>query len=159
MTGAGAEFVKWLGQAVVVGFGWWVVHVLTTSRDRDKARREILVDSADGLGESLSALFLEARAYHLASRDVASELRIKMTLQDLAMRATGLSELCRDEAKLAPCRSDIATLRRAITGKHFEDEHLVGIKEADQQLQSIAEAVLRAKRSLLQLKHAQFPPR
>lgn len=154
---AGVEFITWLGQAAVVGLGWWVVHRLSASRDLDKARRELVAKSADGLSDAVTVLLGEAREYHLASRDVACELRIKMTLQDLAMRITGLSEVCGEEMTLAPCRAEIASLRRAITGQHFEDEHVGPLADMDGQFQSIADATLRAKRSLLKLKHRQFP--
>ena len=147
----------WLGQAFVIGLGWWVVHRLSAARDRDKARREMVAKSVDGLADGLSGVLTDARDYHISVREVSRELKIKMTLQDLAMRVAGLAEVCADEAFLAPCRADIAALRRAITGEHFEDEHLGPLPDAARQLQSIAEAILRAKRSFLRLKHRQFP--
>ena len=151
-----AELVKFLGQAVIVVVGWWVVHQLSSARDRDKSRRELVAKSADALADALGPLLIEAREYHLTARDVARELQLKMALQDLSMRASGLSEVCSDESFLAPCRGDIGGLRRAITGVHFEDEHLEPSGATDSQLQVVAEAVLRARRSLLRLKHRQF---
>lgn len=158
MSSTAAEFFKWVGQAIVVGLGWLVVHHLSVKRDRENSRREMLAASADGLAEALGALLAEGREYHLRGRSVSTELRIKMTLQDLAMRVSGLSDLCQETAHLASCRSDIGAVRRAITGRHFEDEHIVQLHEADTQLESIADAVIRAKRSCLRLKHNQFLP-
>lgn len=155
----GADFIKWVGQALVVGLGWLVVHKLSSARDRDKARREMVAKSVDGLAETLNALFLEVRTYHLNARDVACELKIKMTLQDMAMRAIALSDICSEQPSLAQCRADIASLRRAITGKHFEDEHTGQLTETDPQFQLTVDATLRTKRSLLTLKHRQFPPK
>lgn len=160
MTGAGAEslseFWKWIGQAIAVGVGWYVVHKLSASRDRDKSRREMVVRSADQLIDALSALLSDAHRYHLGPRSVEAELRIKMALQDMAMRTSGLSEVVRDRPLLAPCSSEIAGVRRSVTGRHFEDEHEGPLQEGSDQVQVVAEAILRAKRAFLRLKHCQF---
>ena len=162
MSGSGqgfaVELLKWVTQALVVGVGWLVVHRLSAQRDRDKARREMVAKSADSLVDAVTSLLVEAREYHLSERDVGKELRIKMALQDTAMRASSLSEISQDESVLAPCRADIAALRRAITGAHFEDEYEGALAESESQFQEIADAVSRTKRSLLRLKHRQFPP-
>jgi hypothetical protein len=152
-----SEFWMWIGQALVVAFGWWVVHRLSSARDRDKSRREMVAKSADQLIDALSAHLVIAHEYHLKTRDVTAELKIKMSIQDMAMRATGLSEISSDESVLAPCRSEIAAVRRAVTGAHFEDEHDGPLNESSQQVQDVAEAVSRAKRAVLRLKHRQFP--
>ena len=152
------EFVKWLGQAAVVGIGWAVVHHLSARRDLDKARREMTAKSADGLADALSSILTEARSYHLNGRDQKLELALKMALQDVAMRVQALSDICPEKAALARCRAAVAALRRATTGQHFEDEHLGPLPENAQQLEEIADAVLRAKRDLLGLKHLQFSP-
>lgn len=151
------DFFEWFGQVAVLGVGWFVVHKLSVQRDRDKARRELVVKSVDGLGEAIDGLVQDAVGYHLSARDASLERKIKMTLQDLAMRAVALSDSCGSEAALAQCRSDIAALRRAITGQHFEDEHEGPVPDSSPQLQTIAECIMRAKRDLLRLKHQQFP--
>lgn len=156
MSGTG-DFFAWLGQAAVVGFGWWVIHHLSAKRDRDKARREMVADSADHIAEQLDEVHAFARSYHLNDRDSGAEIRIKMTLQDASMHAAGLSDICGDGVTLARCRAEISAMRKAITGEHFEDEHLGPLRESDEQFQRIADAFLRAKRCLLQLKHLQFP--
>ena len=154
--GSSAAFLGWLGQAVLVGLGWYAVHHLSVRRDLDKARREMLAASVDGLIDSVTTLFDEARAYHLGSRSEDSEITIKMSLQDLANALRGLDKLRPDLALLAKCRSEVALLRKAITGKHFEDEHEQPLMPGDAIVQSVAEVVLRTKRSLLELKHTQF---
>lgn len=153
---ADAEFFKWVGQAAVVGFGWFVVHRLSAARDLDKARRELVAKSADGLSDALNVLLSDARAYHLGARSIPSEIQIKMALQDVTMRTIGLSEVCSDAAALAQCRADLALIRRAVTGHHFEDEHFAPLPETDQQFQAIGDGIFRAKRSFLKLKHLQF---
>lgn len=152
----GGEFLKFLGQAVVVGIGWFVVNRLSALRERDKARRDIVVESAEGLADEIDELLTDARSYHLGNRDSAAELSLKMTIQNLAMRTLALSDICADERLLAPCRADVAALRKAVTGRHFEDEHEGPLKEGDIQVQLMAEAALKAKRGLLKLKHAQY---
>ncbi|MGA0571158.1 hypothetical protein ACO2Q9_10605 [Variovorax sp. VNK109] len=150
-------FLTWLGQAGVVALGWYVVHNLSSGRDRDKARREMVATSAEGLSNALTDLLTEARNYHLSARNVTSELKIKMTLQDISMRVIALSDIESDQKILTPCRSELSALRRAISARHFEDEHIAPLNEADPQYQEIAEATLRAKRALLTVKHKQFP--
>lgn len=151
------SFLGWLGYVVVIVVGWVVVHVLSNRRDRDKARREMLATSVDDVSRALTELIGDARAYHLESRDKAREVKLKMTLQDLGMRLTALDDLDSEHTNLARCRGDLGVLRRAITGAHFEDEHLAPMDESDQILQEIADALLRCQRSLLTAKHAQFP--
>ena len=151
------EFVKWLSQLAAVGVGWYVVHRLSAQRDRDKARREMVAKSADGLTDALLVILSESREYHLKDRDRKLELKLKMSLQDLAMRVQGLSDICTDEKALAPCRAEVAALRRKVTGRHFEDEHIDPLLDSDRQLEDMAEVVMRARRQLLRLKHLQFP--
>lgn len=151
------EFLKSLFQAVVIGSGWYVVHRLSANRDRDKARREMVSESADGLLESLDSLLVSARDYHLTERSVPVELTLKMSLQDLGMRLQGLSIVCADAPTLASCRAEVAALRRAITAHHFEDEHLAPLADSDRQIEDIADVLLRAKRQVLRLKFLQFP--
>lgn len=150
------EFLKFLGQVVVVAIGWFVVNQLSLTRERDKARRDIVVKSTELLSDGIDKILTESRMYHLQERDTARELVLKMTLQDLAMRMAALSDICDQERLLAPCRSDIAGIRRAVTGTHFEDEHDGKLPETSVHLQAMAESTLKAKRSLLKLKHEQY---
>lgn len=151
-----SDFWKWLGQAIVVVIGWAVVHWLSAARDRDMARREMVVKSADHLIDALGTHLSVAHDYHLKARDASAELKIKMAIQDMAIRTQGLSDILNDERALATCRAEVALVRRAVTGKHFEDEHDGSLSESAPQVQGIAEAVLRAKRAFLRLKHRQF---
>ena len=150
------EFAQFLGQVLVVAIGWFVVNRLAETREREKARRDIVVKSAESMSEGIDKILAEGRAYHLADRDTARELSLKMTLQDLAMRMAAMSDFCAHERLLAPCRSDIAGVRRAVTGVHFEDEHDGKLPETSVHLQVMAESALKAKRSLLRLKHQQY---
>lgn len=152
MNGAGG----W-ATAVLVIVGWVVVHLLSAARDRDKARREMISKALDGIAESLSAIHDSARGYHLSARDFGAELRLKNSLQDFAMCLVNLTHACAEKDQLGRCIRDAGGLRRAITGKHFEDEHLIPLESDATQLQWMAEAYLSAKRNLQLLKYAQFP--
>lgn len=156
MTEAGSAFLAWIGQALVVGAGWYVVHRLTVNRDIDKARRETVVKSTDSLSEDIGKLLLEARTYHSNARDISAELRLKMALQDVAIKVNGLSDIFLEAPLLAQARSQILALRKATTGNHFEDEHLQPLDNASPQFQLMAEAALELKRSLLKIKNRQF---
>lgn len=154
MSEEGRAFLSWVGQAAVVGIGWYVVHRLTANRDRDKARVDSIKDALEALSDDASALLLEARAYHLAARDVQKELHIKMTIQDLAIRLNALSDIHADTPAFALCRSHILSMRKTITGAHFDDEHTGPLSDADPQFELMAAAVLELKRSLLKVRNS-----
>lgn len=137
--------------------GWVVVHWLSSARDREKARREMISKALDGIADTLGEIHGGARSYHLHDRDRSAELQLKNSLQDFAMCLVGLAPICAERDALARCTRDAGALRRAITGEHFEDEHLGPLESGSTQLQLMAEAYLNAKRNLLQLKYAQFP--
>lgn len=151
-------FGAWAGQALVVVLGWAVVHWLSARRDQDKARREMLSKALDSLVDDLTELHQKARKYHISDRDESEEIVLKMSLQDVTMLLVSLNTL--NSAKpeyLANCRSTVLQLRRAITGDHFEDEHLAPLPPSSRQLESMGAAFLSAKRAALAAKHAQFP--
>lgn len=154
---AGQLLLSWLVQALTVVVGWVVVHKLSAARDRDKARREMLAKALDGIAESLSEIHESARTYHLSPREPKDELRLKNALQDFSMCIIGLGNICENKAALARSNRDAGTLRKAVTGEHFEDEHVGALESGAPQMQIIAEAYLSAKRNLLSLKYAQFP--
>ena len=153
MTGA-YGFLTFVGNVVVVGIGWYIVHRLSLDRDRARARWEMLAEAADNLDQRATEVLLNAQTYHTALRNVQLEAQIKMALQDMAMRAIKLSDVA-DTAttQCADCRSKIAALRRAVTGKHFEDEHTAQVDRGDVILQEVAEAALQVKRAALSLKY------
>lgn len=149
-------FLAWIGQAIVVGVGWYVVHKLTTNREREKALRDAVLDSVDTIAGSVTDLLACAQQYHRKERDIADEIRIKMDLQDLSIRLNSLSDIYLEASPLAHCRSKVTGLRKAITGQHFEDEHYAPLTATDQQYQSIAAAALDLKHGLLKIRNSQF---
>lgn len=153
-----AELGRFLIPSVMVVLGWMVIHRLSSARDRDKSRREMLAKSADSLGESVDKLFSSARDYHTRERDSNVEIGIKMALQDMSIRTVALSDLCKKSKELVSCHSSMIGLRKAITSKHFEDEHVAPLLATDLLIQDVATEVLRVKQAFLKLKHSQFPP-
>ena len=69
------EFARFVGQAIVVCVGWWVVHDLSLRRERDKARRDLVAKTTESMGDVVTSILIEGRAYHLQLRESASELR------------------------------------------------------------------------------------
>lgn len=150
-------FLGFLPQAVTIVFGWIVVHRLSSTRDRDKARRELVAKAADGLSDIADGLLIKARFYHLNPRGMEQEIQIKMSLQDASLRTNGLGSVCASSSELATCRAALTGLKQAITSRHFEDEHAHPLDETSAQLQDIAAEVMRVKQAFLRLKHSQFP--
>ncbi|WP_343734480.1 hypothetical protein [Acidovorax sp.] len=151
------SWFNFIGQAVVVVAGWYVVHRLTVARDIDKSRREMIAKAADSLIENLTDLLSEIREYHLNDRDFAQELKIKSALQDAAMRTTGLHQVCKERDLISRCNSSLGAVRRAATMEHFEDEHTGPLGQRDRLFEDVAAAVVKAKQDILHLKHSQFP--
>lgn len=151
-----ATFLAWIGQAVVVGIGWYVVHMLTMQREREKALRDAVLASVDGIADAVTELLACAQQYHRQERDIADEVRIKMDLQDLSIRLNSLSDIYLETSPLAQSRSKVTGLRKAITGQHFEDEHNGPLVSSDQQYETIAAAALDLKRGLLKIRNSQF---
>jgi hypothetical protein len=157
-SGSLPEFVQFLANAVVVVAGWWVVHLLTARRDRQKARRELIADSTQDLIDALTQLMTSAYEYHTNERDTARENAIKMSIQDIAMSIQGLAGATTqtDVAALNDAATAVSRIRAAITGAHFEDEHTAALSREHRLLQSIAERISQGKRALSVLKHRQF---
>lgn len=150
------ELSKLVIPSIIIACGWAVVHKLSISRDQDKARREMVSASADALCSLIDIIHKEALLYHSQVRDKAKEAKIKMHLQDFNYRVTSLNKIAY-ESLCKPTWELVIPFRRAITGKHFEDEHTSTLDEGNIQLEWIAEATLGIKRALIELKHAQFP--
>lgn len=146
-------------QIVGLILGWVIVHVLSSRRDIDKARREMIAKAADSLNDDVTKLFSSAKEYHTKNRDTVIEDSLKMSLQDIAIRTSLLGKVCSNELEILSCRRAILDLRKAITSEHFEDAHTSPLSASANQIKAIADSVLRAKRSLQELKQQQFPAR
>jgi hypothetical protein len=156
-TSVVSEIIKFLSQALIVGFGWLVVHKLSSARDKDKLRREMLAKTADGLSEDLNKLLTQARDYHLRVRDKNVEVTIKIMLQDLSMRTVFLSDLCNDKDELRRCRIALINFKKSVSGMHFEDEHTEVLDINDHFFDVMALEYSKVKSAFVKLKHKQFP--
>jgi hypothetical protein len=150
------EVAKLLLPATLIIAGWVIVHKLTVEREIYKARREILAKSADDLCTVVDNLFELANEYHSSDRDSKLEMKIKITQSDLSQRVCSLMQISSDNKSLTNCLATVVKLRQAISGRHFEDEHLGPISNGFIQ-EEIAGASLSMKRCLVELKHSQFP--
>lgn len=144
-------------QGIFILLGWVVVHKLSVKRDFDKARREMLVKAMDVLSDEITKIFSLARDYHTGDRDISTEQTIKMLLQDVSGRISMLSDISLDSRELSFCKDSIISLKKTITGLHFEDEHTGKLEVENQQIQAITNDALEAKKYFQQLKHRQFP--
>lgn len=152
----GIELARFALPATLVIVGWIVVNHLAVKREMDKSRREMIAKSADGLCETVDTLFEDANDYHSSARDQKLEVKIKIALSDLSQRVASLMQITQDTSKLTPCLTAVVKLRQSVTGKHFEDEHIEPLSNSSLH-EEIAEASLAMKRSLVELKHSQFP--
>ena len=152
----GIELARFALPASLVIVGWIVVNHLAVKREMDKSRREMIAKSADGLCDAVDTLFEDANNYHSSERDQKLEVKIKITLSDLSQRVASLAQITQDTSKLTNCLSVVIKLRQAVTSKHFEDEHIGSLGNSSIH-EEIADASLAMKRSLVDLKHSQFP--
>jgi hypothetical protein len=151
------ELLRFAGQTLIVGVGWWLVNRQNVARERDKARREMVVKNADALSDAVDAIFKEAREYHTkADRDHGLEIALKINLQTVSLRVSQLLILTGDPEAITPIELAVVRLRRAITQRHFEDEHDGALQMTSPQSQDIASGVLDVKHGLQQVKHDQF---
>lgn len=151
-----AFFGSFIAQALVIVFGWYVVHKLTFARDMDKARREMIAKASDHMIENLTGLLGDIYKYHLSDRDISLELKIKNSIQDVSMRISGLHDICKQKDNVFRCTRSIGAIRRSATKMHFEDGHRGRLTENDFLLEDVAASVIHAKQDLLRLKYAQF---
>jgi hypothetical protein len=152
----GIELARLVLPASLVIVGWIVVNHLAVKREMDKSRREMIAKSADGLCETVDTLFEDANEYHSSARDQKLEVKIKITLSDISQRIGSLRQITQDTCQLTHCLTSVVKLRQSVTGKHFEDEHNEPLSNGSIH-EEIADASLAMKRSLVELKHSQFP--
>ena len=150
------DLVKVAVQLAAVVIGWLVVHCLSASRDRDKARVDIIVKVADALSNEVIDLISEAYGYHTNDRDIGIEISLKMKLQDISARTTALGQICKNGDVLKICSLAVLNFKKAITQFHFEEEHEQPLGHGCEQIQTIASTGLLLRQSLLRLKNCQF---
>lgn len=140
---------------IMVIIGWAVVNNQAVIREKEKARRELIAKSADDLCDSVDKLFEYANNYHSSIRDNKLEMQIKIAQNDLSLHVSSLVPITQDKLKLTNCLTSVIKLRQAVSGNHFEDEHLGPISNSSIH-EGIAEASLGMKRCLFELKYSQL---
>lgn len=151
----GVELLKLALPSFLVIGGWITVHRLTVNREVDKSRREMIAKSADALCDVVDKLFEYAIDYHSTERNIKLEMKIKITQSDLSQRVSSLVQITSDKKRLSDCLIFVIKLRQAVSGKHFEDEHLMPITNSNIH-EEIADASLSMKRCLFELKHSPY---
>jgi hypothetical protein len=136
--------------------GWVIVHKLAVDRDLNKERRSLVSDAAAAQIEKVNSLLIDARKYHIGERSEEVEQAIKMALQDIAESVGALREFVKDSSVVKRAQGAVKSLRIAITGRHFEDEHDGPLRDPHVILETIALESLRTKRALLALQHVQY---
>lgn len=153
---ATVEILKVLISTIIIVIGWVVVHKLSVARDRDSSRREMIIDAANLMMKDIDDVFIHSYNYHSSIRDKSIEIALKMSLQDLSYRITQLKDITADENEIKLCRNTMLEMKKAISMKHFEEEHDGPIDQNSQQIQTIALTTLKLKQTFLKLKHNQF---
>ena len=149
--------VTTLTQVVGLIVGWFIVDQLSTRRDRDKARREMVVKAADSLITDTGTIFDCAYKYHTEIRSIAVEIKLNIDLADLSQRAFFLRNDFTSDSDYSRCTNAILRLKKSITGQHYEGEHLAILAQGDDQIMEIAHSTKILKATLTLLKFNQFP--
>ncbi len=142
--------------AGIVG-GWAVVHFLSQRRDRDKARRELIVKTCDTVSEQISKIMASGIRYHVAvARDVSLEIELNSVLKDLSAQLRLLNEVVRPKVDGVRSNALHKHLKQAITGQHYEDEYSVALDTADLQINVIIASASELRLYLAEIKFNQF---
>ena len=80
---SGTDISPWVNTVLIVA-GWGFVHVMTSRRDKDKLRRELVIKAADAINEQISKMIATSIQYHTCMRDAKSEIEIKSSLKDIS---------------------------------------------------------------------------
>lgn len=145
---------KFLIQSVLIMVGWWLVHILTNRRDKRKLIKENtlkLIDEALSNLEELTKLGVD---YHTKAREQDVEFKIKNKVQTFSKHLYALESFIGTSQSTEKCTDSIKKLRQALTGKHFEDEHLGVLTFSDNVLQNIADISSIFRQNLIDLKFA-----
>ena len=151
-----AEIAAAINTALIV-IGWAVVHFASRSRDRDKARRELIVKAVDGLSDQVTKHFSVALAYHSSpSRDLTKEIELKIGLQDLSRQTQFVNGTMRPTRDGVQSSDLLNAFKKSVTGVHFEDEWMSALLPNSEQLNLIAASALALRTYYAETKYEQF---
>lgn len=127
--------------AVLVVVGWFVVNKAQANRERRKQIREHVA----ALRSELDDLEILVINYHSNTRDVPTEREIVSKLGRLEKACSSLPRFLNDQRVFPAMRKSgltvnsahIQQLRKAMTLKHFADEHERALDAQDEQIKDI----------------------
>jgi hypothetical protein len=151
-----AEAAPFVNTALIV-VGWAVVHFTSRNRDRDKARRDLVVKAADALSDQVAKLVTVAVSYHSGKeRESPREIEIKSTLQDLSLQTQLINQAVR------PVRDGVQSsklhnaFKQSVTARHFEDEWDKPLSASGVEVSEIAAAGIAIRAYFAEIKFEQF---
>ena len=151
-----AEAAPFLNTALIV-VGWAVVHFTSRNRDRDKARRDLVVKAADALSDQVAKLVTVGVLYHSGKeRESSREIEIKSTLQDLLLQTQLINQAVR------PVRDGVQSsklhnaFKQSVTARHFEDEWDKPLSASGVEVSEIAAAGIAIRAYFAEIKFEQF---
>ena len=151
-----SDLTSIFGALGIIG-GWAAVHWLSQRRDRDKARRELIVKTCDAMSEQVARIMASAVKYHLATaRDIAVEIELNSGLKDLSAQLRLLNGVVKPKIDGVQSSGLHKQFKQAITGRHFEDEHLGSLNALDPQINEAVAAASELRIYLSEIKFNQF---
>lgn len=149
------DLLKIFIQSILIVIGWIIVHKLTSTRDLEKSRRDIVATSIDKLYDQVNIISEHAVEYHSSDREIAKEQKLNRILKDLNIKVSSFKDLvCENDCQQV--WQQAIKYKQSITGKHFEDEHINKLTSSDEVIEDIAEQESLLKVALYDLKHAQL---
>lgn len=151
-----ADAAPFLNTALIV-VGWAVVHFTSRDRDRDKARRDLVVKATDALSDQVAKLVTVSVAYHSGKeRENSKEIEIKSTLQDLSLQTRLINQAVRPTRDGAQSTTLHNAFKQSITAHHFEDEWDKSLSANGVEVSEIAAAGIAMRAYFAEIKFEQF---
>lgn len=119
--------------AGLVIVGWIIVHWLSQRRELASARRKTAIEHCDELLEKANAALDEAIEYHNQVRDVPRERKLLSAFSHMGMVASTLADLGVPVDKYLAIIRAHNSFKRAVTGRHFAEEHRAALQSGDQE--------------------------
>jgi hypothetical protein len=144
--------------AVLVVAGWYIVNKAQANRERRKQIREF----ASGLSKDLSDLEAVVIKYHTDPRDKSGERQIISKLTRFETACGILPKFVENQRffKATPSQNLIVSglviqqMRKAMTLKHFYDEHSEPLDDSDQLIQGILASTDKVQETLTDVRLA-----
>jgi predicted hydrolase (HD superfamily) len=152
---SGTDTPLWMNPVLIV-VGWITVHLMTSKRDKDKLRRELIIKAADTINEQISKMIATSIQYHTNKREAKSEIEINISLKDISSQLHLINEATNPKRDGVQSSRLHKNFKQAITAKHFEDEHIEPLEANGMQLSEVAALGLELKAYFSEIKYAQF---